>query len=42
MTRIVIKGDEEKAMGRTPVPMMDRDTADKLPNHQVKNLLLKK
>ncbi|XP_065642844.1 probable 3',5'-cyclic phosphodiesterase pde-5 isoform X1 [Hydra vulgaris] len=29
------QGDEEKALGRTPVPMMDRDTADKLPNHQV-------
>lgn len=33
------QGDEEKALGRTPVPMMDRDTADKLPNHQVGFLL---
>ena len=28
------QGDEEKARGRTPMPMMDRDTAGQLPNHQ--------
>ena len=33
----VYQGDEEKALGRTPIPMMDRDTADKLPDHQVSN-----
>eukprot|EP00112_Aurelia_sp_Birch-Aquarium-sp1_P010606 Seg226.4 transcript_id=Seg226.4/GoldUCD/mRNA.D3Y31 product="putative 3' 5'-cyclic phosphodiesterase pde-5" protein_id=Seg226.4/GoldUCD/D3Y31 len=29
------QGDEEKALGRTPLPMMDRNTADKLPQHQI-------
>ena len=32
---ILLQGDEEKALGRTPIPMMDRNTADKLPQHQV-------
>jgi len=33
------QGDEEKALGRTPIPMMDRNTADKLPQHQIGFLL---
>ena len=28
------QGDEEKARGKTPLPMMDRNTAGQLPNHQ--------
>ena len=28
------QGDEEKARGRTPLPMMDRNTAGQLPSHQ--------
>ena len=29
------QGDEEKAHGRLPAPMMDRATADNLPNYQL-------
>ena len=29
------QGDEEKKNGRKPIPMMDRNTADRLPHQQV-------
>ena len=32
---VKLQGDEEKERGITPLPMMDRDKADQLPESQV-------
>lgn len=35
MEEFWLQGDEEKAQGSTPIPMMDRDKRDQLPTSQV-------